>query len=406
MSGGAIDLTLWKVLTFLFVGVALLWETRPAYGLAYLGLLLFFIFQYCQGKATERLMVERLVGECYLFPDDTRSLTLQVTNPTLWNFAWISIADRIPAQLMTGRRPKRSVFALSSRSSQEVTFQITARERGVYCLGPLDVFVGDFFGIRTQRFGVVQEQTVVVFPPIYQIADLALPARLSFGSFKALWRMHPDSTRLAGLRHYQEGDRLRSIHWPATARTQTLQVKQFDHTVTATCVVFLDLYKGNYAVSKFHVGTELAITTGASLANYLIQRGEACGLVSNAILAEYSSENVVASHEGALQILPRQGIAQLTQILTVLAGVKTQEKKDFLHLLTEYAHLSEGAAIWLWVVPKDTPELIERAWNFVKKGRQVLIFVVDEVCHQEFLHSSPDSPLQVFHISTEGGIVS
>lgn len=406
MLQGGSYLTQWKALTLLTFGIALLWETRPAYSIAYICLFLFFILQSRQKRAAASLKVRRSPEEYFLFPGDSRALKLQVANPTRLAFAWITLFDHIPASLRTGQHPQRNVFPLAPRASQEVLFQITARDRGVYRLGPLDVFVGDFFGITTQRFEVDEGKTVVVFPEVYQLTDLTLPARLSFCSFMALQRMNPDPTRLAGLRRYQEGDPLRNIHWPATARTQTLQVKQFDHTVTATCVLFLDLQKASYKVSRFYVTTELAITTAASLASHLIQRGEACGLASNAVLAEnLPSDITVSEGQGPIQVLPRQGIGQLTQILTILAGVKAQEERDFLGLLRECTYQLAGATILLWVVARDTPEIVEEAWKFVRKGRQVQIFVVDEVCHQELLQSPPGSSLQVFSVSSGGTIV-
>ena len=396
-------MVLWKFLTLLAVGLALLWETRPAYALAYLSVLLFFAFQSGQKRLAAKIEVVRPLEEHFLFPGDQRAITLQVINPTLWPFAWISLADRIPRNLMTGQHAQRPVFSLSPRGSHDVSFQLTAHDRGVYRLGPLDLFVGDFFGIRTQKYQVQKGQTVVVYPRIHELGDLNLPSRLTFGSFQALQRMNPDPTRLAGLRRYQMGDPLRTIHWPATARTQSLQVKQFDHTVTATCVLFLNLYSEDYSVARFYVDTETAIAVAASLANHVIRRGESCGLVSNDVLAQHLPGDMATSQgEGIVQLRARQGTGQLTQILTILAGVNTQDQKDFPSLLTECGHQLEGAAVLLWVVPRDTPDIVEHAWGFANRGRQVLIFVVEEVRHQELLWRPPGSSLQVFAVAKGG----
>ena len=396
-------MTQWKILTFLAICVALLWETRPAYTLAYLFLFLFLALPAWQRKRVKDVQVRRSSEEFYLFPGDSRSLGLQVTNPTRLSFAWFSVSDRIPASLRTGHAPQKKVFALAPYAYHDIQFQITARERGVYRLGPLDVAVGDFFGIRTQQFQIDEEKTVIVFPNVHHLSELALPARLSLGNFKALQRINPDPTRLAGLRPYQDGDPLRHIHWPATARAQALQVKQFEHTVTATCVLFLDLHQKSYEVSRFYVHTELAITTAASLATEIIQRGEACGLVSNAALMEYLPDEL-NSHQvqGRVQVPPRQGLAQLTQILTILAGVETQAEQDFLGLLRESTYRLGGATIFLWIVAKDTPEIVREAWTLVRQGRQIQIFVIGEVLHPELLASPPGSSLQVFSVARGG----
>jgi uncharacterized protein (DUF58 family) len=404
MMEGAMDLKLCRVFTILSVGVALLWETRPAYGLAYLGLLLFFALPSLQQKAMHRLIVEIPTETCYLFPGDKSSFTLKITNPTLWPFAWISLVPGIPADLMPGKA-QRPVFALSPRSTGEVSFQVTARERGIYVLGPWGVFTGGLFGIRTRNLTVTQGKTIVVFPQIHDVGDVALARRHSFGAFAALQRINPDPTRLVGLRRYQEGDQLRSIHWPATAKTQFLQVKQYEHTVTATSILFLNLSKEDYSRSRWNGSAERAISVTASLVTYLINRGEACGLVSNADFVQHLPGDLLDSHEGMVKLSPRQGTAQLTQVLTLLAGVRVQERKSFVQLLTECVHHYEGATMLLWVVPRDTPELVERARILVRRGRQVQIVVVEEVCHPELLHRPPGSSLKVFSVSREGAVL-
>ena len=264
----------WKVLTFCTIALALLWQGRPAYALAYLLLLFFFAAPALLAKNGERLQVSRGSRERYLFPGDEAEVVLQVSNPTLFPFAWVSVQDSIPSNLLRGHRPVRPVLSLGPRRTREVRLPLVARERGVYRLGPLRVFVGDFFGISTCQYQSAEAETVVVYPQVRSLPELALPSRLSFGSIKALQRINPDPTRLAGARPYQMGDPLRAIHWPATARTQQLQVKQFDHTVTVNCLLLLNFYQGDYQVGKFFAATERAVTTAASLAAHIIQRGK------------------------------------------------------------------------------------------------------------------------------------
>lgn len=396
-------MAIWKVFTAVLLGLALLWQSRPAYALVYLAVILFFIAQIWQEWAAKKLVVSRYTGEQYLFPRDQGQIAVQIENPTRIPFAWISIVDRIPRNLVRGTHLPKSVFSLAPHEIQVISFPLLARERGVYRLGPLEVFAGDFFGIRTRKFQVNSRETIVVYPEIMPLSELALPARLTFGNFQAFQRINPDPTRLAGVRPYQNGDPLRTIHWPASARTQNLQVKQFEHTVTATCMLFLNLYKNDYKVSRFYVDTELAVTTAASLAAYVIERGESCGLVANAFLTEYLPDTTGISHgEGVIQIRARQGTQQLTQILTVLAGVEAQEQKDFLTLLKSAGNQVAGGAILLWVVPCDTPEIMAAARDLVKRGQQVQIFVLEDVLHQQMLHRPAGAPLQVFSVSREG----
>ncbi|MGB4431754.1 MAG: DUF58 domain-containing protein [Limnochordia bacterium] len=393
----------WKVFALISVCAALLWQGRPAYALAYLLLLFFFAAPLVLEKSGQRLVVERGSKERFLFPGDEALVSLEVRNPTLFPFAWVSVQDSIPSNLVKGARAIRPVFTLGPRQSREVTFPLLARERGVYRLGPLRLFVGDFFGISTCQFQPAEGETVVVYPQILPLPELALPSRLPFGSLKALERINPDPTRLAGVRPYQAGDPLRTIHWPATARTQGLQVKQFEHTVTVNCMILLDLFEGDYEVSRFFVATERAVTTAASLAAHIIKQGEACGLAANAVLSEYWPERTDLSHDtGLIQMRARQGTQQLSALLSVLAGVQPQGHKDFLSLLGESREYVDGVSILLWVVPVDTPELVAAAGRFVQQGQKVLIFAVEKVIHHSLVAVPPNSSLQVFAVSQGG----
>lgn len=403
----------WQFITILTVGMALLWETRPAYTLAYLLLVLFFVLQRWQRKAVSKIIVRRQTRDNIFFPGDQGKVRIQVQNASYFPFSWVSIVDKIPQNLSAGSQREKQVFPLNSRSSYELSFNLRARNRGVYRLGPLDIFVGDFFGISTQKLLIEEFQTVIVYPEVHQLNDLALPSRLSFGNSKALEHINADPTRLAGVRSYQQGDPLRTLHWPATARVGTLQIKQFEHTVTTTCSVFLNLDQRDYEVSSFYVNTELAISTAASLVAHLLNRGEACGLFINGVLTEYLPDNKTNASllqnglKGVLQIPARQGMAQLTQLLTVLAGVETQNDINFITLLQNHAQRTEFGSILIWIVPKDTSEVLTQAWYLVRKGRQVQIFVVGEqVTHPELLGQSPSSALQMFLVRSKGAMIS
>ena len=400
-------MALWRFLTLIVLGIALLWEGRPAYSFAYLFLILFFLWQYWQTRAANAIRISRGQGENRFFPQDLGEVQLEVTNHSWFPIPWVSVEDKIPHNLLMGGQLEKWVFPLPSRSSSELSFRLSPRQRGVYRLGPLRLSVGDLFGISTQRFSIEDFQTVVVYPQVYQLADLALPARLPFGNLQALQRIYPDPTRLGGVRPYEQGDPLRTLHWPATARTQQLQVKQFEHTVTANSLIFLNLNQGDYEVSSFYPTTELAISTAASLGSFIINSGEACGLVTNGALTEHlpDQKRNLSGEEQNVSIPPRRGLAQLTELLTVLAGLEPQQK-SFLDLLrTQKRSLAPGT-ILLWIIPVDTPEIVAQAEKQIKAGRQVLLFVVgSKLLHPNLLHRAPSASLQMFAVSAEGGLV-
>ena len=397
---------MWRFLALVAVGVALLWEGRPAYGFAYLFLVLFFVWQRWQRQATRQINISRGQQESRFFTQDSGEVKLGIVNNSSCPFPWVSLLDKIPHDLLIGGQQEKWVFSLPSRSSHTLSFKLSPRQRGVYRLGPLELSVGDLFGISTQRFLAQEFQTVVVYPRVHQLTDLSLPARLPFGNLQALQRIHPDPTRLAGVRSYEQGDPLRTLHWPATARTQNLQVKQFEHTVTANCLIFLNLDQRDYEIASFYPTTELAVSTVASLASHLINSGEACGLITNGVLTEYLPDQKLSlgGEQQILQIPARQGFAQLTEVLTVLAGLEPCSL-DFLTLLRGQNHRYQPGTILLWVIPQDTSEIVAEAEKQVQAGRQVLLFVVGtKILHPGLLHRPPGASLQMFAVRSIRGM--
>ena len=80
------------------------------------------------------------------------------------------------------------------------------------------------------------------------------------------------------------------------------------------------------------------------------------------------------------------------------------ESERLLTLVQESSDALEHGTILLWVVPRDTPEVLKAAADYVRQWRQVSIFAVEKVLHPELLHAAPGSALQVFEVSMDGEV--
>ncbi len=74
------------------------------------------------------------------------------------------------------------------------------------------------------------------------------------------------------IREYRDGDDLRRIHWPASARTGELMVRQEDRPAKRRAVVLLDSRAGGHAGSGRSSSLEWCVTTAASVTAH-VQRG-------------------------------------------------------------------------------------------------------------------------------------
>jgi uncharacterized protein (DUF58 family) len=122
---------------------------------------------------------------------------------------------------------------------------------------------------------------LTIYPHIVPLDQLGLPSRLPLGARRSDNPLLPDPSRLVGVRDYQPGDRLRDIHWRATARLGALQVKKFEPSQPLQVALFLDLDESAYDFRTRDRASELAIVVTASLAADIVAQRQAVGLFSN-----------------------------------------------------------------------------------------------------------------------------
>lgn len=157
--------------------------------------------------------------------------------------------------------------------------------RGVFHVGHVEITSQDPFGLfrLSRRFLVPQDY--IVLPAAEPLPDLDprlanLPADSRVN--RRTDHITPDTSTI---REYSYGDSYRRIHWPYTARMNTLMVKEFDMGISAETWVLLDLYRSSH-VSRHPVDNvdnteELAVTTAASLFNRLTDLSMPVGLAAN-----------------------------------------------------------------------------------------------------------------------------
>jgi len=140
------------------------------------------------------------------------------------------------------------------------------------------------------------------------------------------------TTNVAGVREYVPGDSFNRIHWPSTARTGRLIVKEFELDPTADIWLFLDmqrevqvgsawetvparegpalLWKEQPRLELDPTTEEYGVTIAASLARHFIRLDRAIGLIA------YGQHRQMAQAD--------RGDRQLTKLLETLAVIKAR----------------------------------------------------------------------------------
>ncbi len=220
--------------------------------------------------------------------DESVTVTLKVENRDRWSIVWMLLEDALPRSAMFGPPPAMMIqgsnlklVSLVSRQPKLLTYKLTARRRGLYQIGPLVAETGDLFGLHRRFRSITRSDMLLVLPRIVPLDGYSVQSQRPIGEIRVTYRLLEDPTLISGIRQYQHGDPMRSIHWRATARTGTLQTKQYQPTCVAGAQLILDMHKRSNPDRHEPIRTDLAVTAAASIAHTLMQMQQPFGLLSN-----------------------------------------------------------------------------------------------------------------------------
>ncbi|MDX1520614.1 MAG: DUF58 domain-containing protein [Anaerolineae bacterium] len=152
---------------------------------------------------------------------------------------WIELKDHSD---LPNHRASRVVSTLRGHHQQSWHIRTPCYQRGRYTLGPVTLSSGDPFGLflfskELARF----TSSVVVYPVSVELPNFQPPVGEQTGGEAVRRRTHYITTNVSGIRDYAFGDSLNRIHWPSTARTGRMMVKEFELDPMADVWVFLDM---------------------------------------------------------------------------------------------------------------------------------------------------------------------
>jgi uncharacterized protein (DUF58 family) len=206
--------------------------------------------------------------------------------------------------------------------------------------------------------------SVVVYPKIFPLSQFSIPPLFPLGDVRSEKRIFQDPARPVGLRDYQPYDSLRHIHWKASARCKSLQVKVFEPTATLQASLFLgvDSYQkdGGFQEEDFEWGISLA----ASLANHLAGNGIPVGLFANGRMIDSGQP---------IQILPGGSREQILMILEALAKLTPEVNEPLESFLRrERRTLAQGNTL-IFVLHQISNILTRELQELKEKGYKLVV---------------------------------
>ncbi len=213
------------------------------------------------------LEVNRRIGSATVHDGDTTSVTLLVENQSNRAIGNISIEDDVN-QLGVA---SFEVARLKKGESTTATYRVTCRPRGVYKVGPTMVSTSDPLGLAETRGPLGPIDRIVVYPALEDLSGFPIVR----GQDPAMQASRPEHSRRGGedfytLREYQRGDDLRRVHWPTSAKTDELMIRQLETPWQSRALVLLDVRDGSYESRE---AFEKAVSGAATIVTHLVGSG-------------------------------------------------------------------------------------------------------------------------------------
>jgi uncharacterized protein (DUF58 family) len=252
-----------------------------------------------------------------------------------------------------------------------------------------------------RRFRVgTDPQYITVMPEIVPLTEYEIGSRRPIGEIRMRTSAMDDPTRLRGIRQWQIGDPMRSVHWAATARTGTLHSKVYEPSSIAGATLILDMHNDTNPNSHEPVRTDLAVTAAASIAASLHQMGEPFGLVTNGrdaadrIRAEgwqgdhrvshpqkrsdvsgAAAMNAESDRLNPVIVPPSRGPVQFKEIHRTLARLERTDGLTLAELLIECESELSGDTTLLVILQQATPVSIATLVGLSNRGRAVAVII-------------------------------
>ena len=156
-------------------------------------------------------------------------------------------------------------------------YELRGVRRGRYAFDTVRLTIEDPFGLARARLEKGEPEALVVYPRLVELPSLFSEGGAHAQDGRRLLLRRPTGYELHSVREHVEGESLRAVHWPSTARRGRLMVKELEDAPRDEVVVLLD---GDASVIGGDV-FELAVRAAGSILRAHVRRGRRCALVVN-----------------------------------------------------------------------------------------------------------------------------
>ena len=307
----------------------------------------------------QHLHGERVLQQSWISVGDYLTERFFLHNDSRMPALWVELTDfsNIPDY-----RPSVA-YEVGARSTYKWRQTAMCWQRGRFVVGPWRLRSGDPFGIFELVIDYTATDEMIIHPPVDTELKFSLPTGLQEGDIRGRDRAFQTTSNISTVRQYQPMDPLNWIHWPTTARTGNLAVREFDVEAAGDAWLLIDLD------ATWHVGSGLESTEeyGVLLASALTAR----------ILAENRAVGL-ATYGPEPQILPAQkGAQQQWNVLRSLAVLAADGSTPLEAALDDVEQVAGRGAALIIITPNHQPDWLPKLLQLSRKQLKTTILLLD-----------------------------
>ena len=221
---------------------------------------------YVRGHPPD-LTVGRRLGTYAVHSGETIQVALTLRNEGRRRVTNVSVVDEVES-LGTA---SFEIGSIEPASTATASYRVMCRPRGIYAVGPARAVASDPLGMAELAAPEGPVDQLVVYPVVEKLSGFPQVR----GQDPSMAASRPEHSQRGGedfytLREYQLGDDLRRVHWPSSAKTDQLMIRQLETPWQSRALVLLDVRPSSYeSVDAF----ETAVSGAASVVTHLLRSG-------------------------------------------------------------------------------------------------------------------------------------
>jgi uncharacterized protein (DUF58 family) len=159
--------------------------------------------------------------------------------------------------------------------------------RGRYPVEATHVVVEDPFGLERVEVELPAGASILVYPRLVDLDRLFSEAGARTPEGRRLLLRRPSGFDLHSVREYEQGESLRRVHWPSTAKRGQLMVKELEDSPRDESAVLLDADVTSVVGEPPDSSFEVAVRAAGSILKSHASRGRRAALILNSARPAY-----------------------------------------------------------------------------------------------------------------------